>query len=151
MAKQILVPITKNDRVEELIPYVERVAHPGMKVVFLFRYPVAGFMWRDLGTKELAENYSLDGNLQRANQRVLPACEVLAQKGVEVAVSVYTGSLRRAVRNYALKGKDQLIMQRPGLCHMISRCLNNIISALPSPKGPSPTPVLPIAATCWRD
>ena len=43
MAKQILVPISRNDRVKEMIPYVERVAQPGMKVVFLVRYPVDSF------------------------------------------------------------------------------------------------------------
>ena len=45
MAKQILVPLTKGDRVEEIISYVEKVAQPGMKVVFLLRYP-----GEDLGT-----------------------------------------------------------------------------------------------------
>ncbi len=35
MAEQILVPLKRNDRVEEIIPYVEQVTQPGMKVVFL--------------------------------------------------------------------------------------------------------------------
>ncbi len=35
MAEQILVPLKRNDRVEEILPYVEQVTQPGMKVVFL--------------------------------------------------------------------------------------------------------------------
>ncbi len=39
MARQILVPVKRS----EVIPYIERIAAPGMKVVFLLRYPVDGF------------------------------------------------------------------------------------------------------------
>ncbi len=35
MTAQILVPLKRNDRVEEILPYVEQVTQPGMKVVFL--------------------------------------------------------------------------------------------------------------------
>lgn len=35
MAKQILVPLKEHDRIEEIIPYIEEVARPGMRVVFL--------------------------------------------------------------------------------------------------------------------
>ena len=35
MSKKILVPLGQYDRSEELIPYIEKVARPGMKVVFL--------------------------------------------------------------------------------------------------------------------
>ena len=42
MNKKILVPLGQYDRSEEMIPYIENVARPGMKVVFLVRYPVDG-------------------------------------------------------------------------------------------------------------
>ena len=35
MAEQVLVPLKRNDRVEEIIPYVEKVTRPGMEVGFL--------------------------------------------------------------------------------------------------------------------
>jgi hypothetical protein len=38
MSKKILVPLRQNDRTEEMVPYVEKVARPGMKVVFLVHY-----------------------------------------------------------------------------------------------------------------
>lgn len=43
MAKQILVPLKKEDGMEEVIPYIERIVQPGMRVVFLVRYPLDGF------------------------------------------------------------------------------------------------------------
>ena len=38
MATQILVPLERDDRVEEIIPYIEQVTQPGMEVVFLAPY-----------------------------------------------------------------------------------------------------------------
>ena len=45
MNKKMLVPLARNDRTEEMIPYIEKVARPETKVVFLVRYPVDGFIW----------------------------------------------------------------------------------------------------------
>ena len=39
-AEQTLVLLKRNDRVEEIIPYAEKVTQPGMRVVFLVPYPV---------------------------------------------------------------------------------------------------------------
>jgi len=46
MSKKILVPLGQYNRTEEMIPYIEKVARPGMKVVFLMRYPVDGIRWQ---------------------------------------------------------------------------------------------------------
>ena len=42
MNKKILVPLGQYERSEDMIPYVEKVARPGMEVIFLVRYPVDG-------------------------------------------------------------------------------------------------------------
>lgn len=42
MSKQILVLMKRNDRVEDLLPYVEKVARPGMQAVFM---PTNGTAW----------------------------------------------------------------------------------------------------------
>ena len=39
MAGQILIPLRQNDRIEEIIPYIEEIAKQGMRIVFLIRYP----------------------------------------------------------------------------------------------------------------
>ena len=120
MNKKILVPLGQNDRTEELISYIEKVARPGMTVVFLMRYPVGGIKWPtkepDTETasdvKELLDYHSSEGNLQRAEQKVASRCAALRTKGVEVAVDVYAGSLKTAVRSHTLNGAVHLIMTR---------------------------------------
>jgi len=127
MSKQILVSLKKNDRLEQVIPYLEKIAQPGMRVVFLMRYPVdGGFEWlrdhwvttesveeaRRAGEK-IRNTYWLEEQGRLAEHKVFLAQETLRKKGVEIAADVYVGSLRRAVKNYSLKGDVHLIMMRP--------------------------------------
>src|SRR5262245_24768169 len=101
MNKKILVPLGRYDRSEEMIPYIESVARPGMKVVFLVRYLMDGIgprkeeygMRAALEAKKFVNHYSWEGNLEKAKQQVASACEALQAKGVETAVDVYAGSL----------------------------------------------------------
>src|SRR6266542_3930406 len=110
MNKKILVLLAQNVRIEEMIPYVDRVARPGMTVVFLVRYPVGGFIWAKeefgmkvvLEAKKLASYYSWQANLKRAKSGIAPAVEALGRKGVEVTVDVYAGSVKRAVRSHTI-------------------------------------------------
>src|SRR6266542_3889569 len=109
MNKQILVPMKRNDRAEDLMPYVEEVARAGMKAVFMVPYPVDGFRWsrEDCGRKaieegiRLADYYNWDTNLRKAKERIAPALKALSVKGIEVAVELYAGSMRRAIQEYA--------------------------------------------------
>ncbi len=165
MAKQILVPISRNDRVKEMIPYVERVALPGMKVVFLVRYPVDGFdeyiragmVTGETGipnpekVRKIGARYSWEGQQQSARQRVFPACHALQKKGAEVPVEGYAGSLRKAVKSYALTGDVHLMMAHAGIGRVISRSLKNLFSILRSSKRPSFSPTLSLVANCWPE
>ncbi len=135
MKEKILVPLGQNDRTAEIIPYIEKVARPGMKVVFLLPYPVGGFrysLYTDLfllsRAKELAHCYSWEGNLQRARRKVSSASENLRPKGVEVAVDVYTGGLKKAIRSHALDGDVHLIMTRAGIRNWMARLFDGTIS-----------------------
>ena len=38
MARQILVALKSEDRLSQMIPYIEKIAQPGMRVVFLIRF-----------------------------------------------------------------------------------------------------------------
>ncbi len=121
MTAQILVPLGTNDRTEEIIRSVEKVARPGMKVVFLLPSPVGGPRYSfhtDLfllpRVKEMMNYYSWEGNLQRARRKLSSACEILRPRGVEVGVDVYTGSLKKAIRSHVLDGDVHLIMTRAG-------------------------------------
>jgi hypothetical protein len=150
MNKKILVPLGQYDRGEEMIPYIEKVARPGMKVVFLVRYPVDGFLWGKeeygmraaLEAKKLVKHYSWEGNLEKAKQQVAPACEALRAKGVEAAVDVYAGSLKKAVRSHTLNGDVYLIMTRAGIGDWIARLFDGTNSVFKCFKRPSFSPVL---------
>ena len=145
-----MVPLGQNDRTEEIIPYVENVARPGMKVVFLMRYPVDGFIWRKeeygvraaLEAKQLVNYYSWDANLRRAAKRIFHASEVLGSKGVEVAVEVYAGSLKKAVRSHMLNDDVHLIMTRAGIGEWIARLVDGTGSVFDWFRRPRFSPVL---------
>ena len=150
MNKKILVPLGQYDRSEEMIPYIEKVARPGMKVVFLVRYPVDGFIWAKeeygmraaLKAKELVSYYSWEGNLESAQKQVAPACEALRAKGIEAAVDVYAGSLKKAVRSHMLNGGVHLIMTRAGIGESIGGLFDGITSVFKWFKRPTFSPVL---------
>jgi hypothetical protein len=145
MDKKILVPLGQYDRSEEMTPYIEKVARPGMKVVFLVRYAVDGFIWAKeeygmraaLEAKELVRYYSWEGNLEIAKRKVAPACEALRAKGIETAVDVYAGSLKKAVRGYTLNGDVHLIMTRAGIGDRITRLFDGTNSVFKWFKRPS--------------
>src|SRR5262249_37576081 len=129
MNKKILVPLGQYDRSEEMIPYIEKVVRPGMKVVFLVRYLVDGVWFHKeehgmraaLEAKNLVNHYSWEGNLENANQQVAAACETLRAKGIEADIDVYAGSLKKAVRSHTLNGDVHLIMTRAGIGDSVRR------------------------------
>ena len=150
MNKKILVPLGQYDRSEEMIPYIENVARPGMKVVFLMRYPVDGFirakeeygMRAALEAKKSVNYYSWEGNLENAKKQVASACEALRAKGIEAAVDVYAGSLKKAVRSHTLNGDVHLIMTRAGIGDWIARLFDGTTSVFKWFKRPSFSPVM---------
>ena len=145
MNKKILVPLGQYDRGEEMIPYIEKVVRPGMKVVFLVRYLMDGIgsrkeeygMRAALEAKNLVNYYSWEGNLEKAKQQVARACEALQAKGIETAVDVYAGSLKKAVRTYTLNGDVHLIMTRAGIGEWITRLFDGTNSVFKWFKRPS--------------
>ena len=109
-----------------------------------------GFIWAKeeygmraaLKAKELVNYYSWQGNLESAQKQVAPACEALRAKGIEAAVDVYAGSLKRAVRNHMLNGDVHLIMARAGIGEWIGGLFDGITSVFKWFKRPSFSPVL---------
>ena len=150
MAKKILVPLRLNDRAEEMIAFIDNVTRPGMEVVFLVRYPVDGFIWAKeefgmkavLEAKELVKHYSWEENLRRAKSQVSSASEALRAKGIEAAVDVYAGSLKKAVRSHTLNGDVHLIMARAGIGEWIARLFNGTSSVFRWFNRPSLSPVM---------
>ena len=150
MNKKILVPLTQNDRAEEMIPYIEKVARPGMNVVFLVRYPVDGFVWAKeeygmraaLRATEMVNYYSWKNNVENAKRKLSHACEALSAKGVETTVDLYAGSLRNAVRSHTINGDVHFIMQRAGIGQRIAGFLDGSSSLFELFKRPTVSTVL---------
>jgi hypothetical protein len=148
--KKILVSLGRYDSSEEMIPYIEKVARSGMKVVLLMRYPVDGFVWAKeeygmkaaLKAKELVNHYSWERNLGNAQEQVAPTCEALRAKGIEAAVDVYAGSLKKAVRSHMLNGDVHLIMTRAGIGEWIAKLFDGTTSVFNWFKRPSFSPVM---------
>jgi hypothetical protein len=150
MNKKILVPLGQYDSSEEMIPYIEKVARLGMKVVFLVRYPVDGVVWGKeeygmraaLKAKELGNYYSWQGNLENAQKRVAPACAALRAKNIEASVDVYAGSLKKTVRSHMLNGGVHLIITRAGIGDWIAKLFDGSISLFNWFKRPTFSPVM---------
>ena len=150
MNKKILVPLGQYNRSEEMIPYIEKVAQPGMRVVFLVRYPLDGFIWAKeeygmraaLKAKEMGNYYTWEGNLEKAKEHVAPACAALRARGIETAVDVYAGSLKKAVRSHTLNGDVYLIMTRAGIGDWIEKLFDGTSSVFKWFKRPSVSPVM---------
>jgi hypothetical protein len=134
MARQILVALKDEDRLSQMIPYIERIAQPGMRVVFLIRFspqPASIASGRDSTELECPEESAfIEGELKKprfrgenprgtmegqrlsTEHKVFLALEALRKRGIEITVDVYTGSLRRAVKSYTRKGDVHLIVMR---------------------------------------
>ena len=150
MDEQILVPMKLSDRAEDFIPYLEKVARPGMKVVFMVPYPIDGFRWshEESGrkmieeAKMLASYYSWDSNLQKAKDRISPALKTLTAKGIEVGTDLDAGNMRKAVRDYTAKNDVHLIVTRTGVAQRIAAVLNGSNSVSDLFKRPALSAVL---------
>jgi len=156
MPEQILVPLKRDVRVEEVIPYIEDIARPGMMVVFLMRYPVEGHLaWlRDhwitaesvsaavLAGKYILENYSPGRQEQLAKQRLFPACETLRTSGVDISLDLYAGRLKRVIRRYARQGDVYLIMMAASRSSAIMALVQKAIYFWSPFRGQSLSPML---------
>jgi hypothetical protein len=134
MSDKILVPLKKHDRIEQILPYIEKVAEPGARVVFLVRHPVGGFKWlqaycgiaqsglqKNLAVRRMMESYSLKMRTQLAERRVFQTCAALHALGLNISVDVYTNGLRNALGRHAAAGGVQLVIMQPKI---VQRLMN---------------------------
>ncbi len=166
MAGKILVALKSQDRLYQVLPYVEEVAQPGMKVIFLIRFAPTGVSEgsRDNSVTlkppeevefvgDLEQRRRTDGQIRGTQsmeeQRLLAEHkaflteEALRKRGIEIAVDVYTGSLKRVVRSYTRDGDVHLIMMRAGRFLLaMMRVLNRAMPILGLFKRPAFPPML---------
>jgi hypothetical protein len=123
MKDHILVPLKRRDQIEEVLPYIEKIARPGIDVVFLIRssstnWPRMEALLAAMHTGNAAALQNCEGilgfeyerqkrlaeeSLQGFNQR-------LARKGVQTHVKIYAGPLKRTLRNSSRNGNIRLVV-----------------------------------------
>ncbi|MGH7846979.1 MAG: hypothetical protein ACREQW_17690 [Candidatus Binatia bacterium] len=153
MANKILVPLKSRDGLDEIVLYLKEVSRPGMSVVFLIRRPVNWFKWlqaysavMECGLENAAaihrmsESYSAEMNRRLAEQGVFRTCQALHQLRVKIAVEVYSGSLRKALKRYVNSGDVELIVTRPWIGFQFMRLVDQTTSVLSIFKRPSSSP-----------
>jgi hypothetical protein len=137
MAKQILVVLKQSDRLEEIVPYLERIGDPGTKVIFLVGYSDGRDDLIDFslaihtgirpavlpGRRDQTEIHA--ARKRWAEQRVLPRCEHLLSRRIKIEVNVYSGPLDKVLKQYIQKKNVNLVMMRP-TTSQLSRCLNRL-------------------------
>jgi len=170
MASQILVALKSQDRLSQMIPCIEKIAEPGMKVVFLIRFcPQTAFKasyYNGLASERL-EDVRFVGDLEElrfaganfrgakameeqrlsAEHKVFLALEALVKRGVGIVVDVYTGSLRRAMKSYASIGDVHLIVMRARRGLMMAHFLYKAFAVFGFFKRPTFSSVLVLRPT----
>jgi hypothetical protein len=136
MEGKILVSLGRHDPIEEILPYIEKIAERGMTVTFLIPYPVKLWPWfRDhwittesareasVAGKRILDKYSWQSQKTLADQRISLARAVLRHRQVEVVVDICTASMRRAIKNHALDKEVRLVLLRAGRSHPLFNLL----------------------------
>jgi hypothetical protein len=159
MAGQILVALKSQDRLSRMIPYIEGVAKPGMQIVLLVPFsPAAVFnASRDNFLPLTVEEAKFFASLPEASfinraqpigeqkrlveHKVFLALESLLKRGIDVKLEVYTGSLRRALKKYTLKGDVHLIIKRAGKALMMMQFFRPRMPNFVLLQRPSPSPL----------
>jgi hypothetical protein len=115
MTGRILVALRRSDRLEHVLPYLETIAQPDTKVVFLVHY-AAGF------ERYLDARFSMTGgeNKPKRQWRRLPEQEIslnhtcLFKLGAQIETALYAGGFRKAVSEYVRTEDVQAILVPSG-------------------------------------
>ena len=123
---QILVPLRRNDRIEDVFPYLEQIAEPGCRVILLIHYSVEDLDWfqSKSTTSEIKEQKLATGT------NAFLALDALRQRDVTVALDIYAGPLRKVVKQYTLRGDIDLVMIPAERRSRIGRLLQNCLFLL---------------------
>jgi len=171
MAPQILVALKSEDRLSQMIPYIEKIAQPGMKVVFLIRFspqPASKASRHDsieleflqesrffegesekprFTERNFRETQSMEEQRLSAEHKVFLALEALLKRGIEITVDIYTGSLKRVVKNYTRKGNVHFLVKRLGKIPAMMQFVRRAFPIFGSLNGRTFSPVLLLHST----
>ena len=152
MRCQILVPIKGRDHIEEFLPYLEDMARPDTKIVFLVHLDVDRFS--ELTSQLLTIQSGKPGDFSSASvarhdrgepqsnltRRLERACRELRDHAVQIEVKFYSGRLRPLLRQYSEIHGSTLVIMRPA-ANRAGRWLRSLIAALGIARPSSAMPV----------
>ena len=90
---------------EDVIPYLEQIAGPGSRVIFLVHYSVEGL---DSFQSKLTASVIKEQKLMTEKNNF--ALEPLRERDVTVALDIYAGPLRKVVKQDTGRGDIDLVM-----------------------------------------
>jgi len=122
MSGKIFVPLSKRDRIDEIIPYLLALARPEMEVVFLTRYRER-VSWMEVEltaiqtglklTQGMIQSLMADSrirDLRVFEEKVCCARDALQQHGLRVSFDCYTGSLRDAIASLSNSDAELVVL-----------------------------------------
>jgi len=135
--QKILIPLRHRERIEVFLPYIEELARPGSTIVFLVPISHKRF---ELITDQLLAIHTglLPGSLAHANdeilskrissveENILSQCITLRQRGIKLFVSVFSGSFRKVLRDYAERQDIQLIIMQGTAGNLLARATRKL-------------------------
>jgi hypothetical protein len=155
MEREILVLFRRRDRIEEILPHIEKIAQPGMRVVFLVPYPVKLWPWvRDhwvttdssreamVAGREIMDKYSWEAQKELADQKIFLARAVLHKKQVDVVVNLCVSSMRRVIKDHSVDRKARWVLFRAENRYQLINLIRRTLSLFGASKRPVSPPVL---------
>lgn len=111
MESEIIVPLERNCRTEEIVPFLECWLRPGARVSLLVPVPFDLWEWWEdhfvntesvpvavAAGRKISTKYTEEAQRRRAEKEVFSVRKALEKQGAEVRVDLYSGSWRRRVR-----------------------------------------------------
>ena len=140
MREAILVPIDQCDPLEQIVPWVESIAKPGMRVVFLVRSSVNNWAWIyahvtaiqtgnviALQTCNAQERARLEEEQQSAELKLAALRDSMRRKGLETEVKIYAGGLRKTLANLDKSENIRFLLMPTGSTGPVVRALERIV------------------------
>jgi hypothetical protein len=151
-----------------MVPYIDEIAQPGMKVVFLIGFcpemasktPRHSLGLRfledvrleeedktELGSGNVCATQSMEEQRLAVEHKVFLALEAWIKRGIEITVDVYMSSLKKAIKSYTSKGDVNLIVMRARRKRMMMDFIYKTFPILRMFKHPTFAPVLVLHPT----
>jgi hypothetical protein len=137
MTRHVLVVLRRGDDLDDVLPYVEEIARPGLTITFLIDHSLSGLTevlnqafkpYPVIVEQQLSRTgpdvESPMGTTNGDQQSGTATRQEPRKQGVEIKVKVYTGNLKRILREFMEKECVQTIVMRQHRDHFWRQLLS---------------------------